>query len=193
VEETLGGRTRHRDLNVEQLSSYTVAKVVLLGDSGVGKSGLALALCWRPFAATAATHSRSLRTLELTEHAEAGRTEHREILLWDLAGQPSYGLIHPLSMDSVNVAVVVFDPTREEIDDVRHWSDFLRSLETSRPPGAPHYHKMARLGNLWVTGGISALGLSEEAVEFCGRWSRRSVARPPSRYGSTARRHHGSR
>jgi hypothetical protein len=98
-----------------------------------------------------------------------------------------------LSMDSVNVAVVVFDPTREEIDDVRHWSDFLRSLETSRPPGAPPYHKMARLGNLWVTGGISALGLSEEAVEFCGRWSRRSVARPPSRYGSTARRHHGSR
>jgi hypothetical protein len=26
--------------------------------------------------------------------------------------------------------------------------------------------KKARLGNLWVTGGISALGLSEEAVEF---------------------------
>src|SRR5271156_3617818 len=25
---------------------------------------------------------------------------------------------------------------------------------------------MARLGNLWVTGGVSALGLSEEAVEL---------------------------
>src|SRR5262249_8819661 len=38
------------------VAHYTNAKVVLLGDSGVGKSGLALVLSEQPFASTDSTH-----------------------------------------------------------------------------------------------------------------------------------------
>jgi len=70
---------------------YCNAKVVLLGDSGVGKSGLALALAGQPFSATESTHGREVwqldqRVVEVAPDLQ----ETREILLWDLAGQPAY-------------------------------------------------------------------------------------------------------
>lgn len=73
---------------------YTNAKVVLVGDSGVGKSGLGLVLTDQPFAATESTHGRRVWTFESKEvEFGGGRKETRETLLWDLAGQPGYRLI----------------------------------------------------------------------------------------------------
>src|SRR5262249_14349169 len=69
---------------------YINAKVVLLGDTGVGKSGLALALTGQPFVPTDSTHGRRVWMLERKEVSHDDSKETREILLWDLAGQPGY-------------------------------------------------------------------------------------------------------
>jgi WD40 repeat protein len=66
---------------------YTNAKVVLVGDSGVGKSGLGLVLTGQPFVPTESTHGRHVWTFESREvELDSIRKETRETLLWDLAG-----------------------------------------------------------------------------------------------------------
>ena len=108
---------------------YTNAKVVLVGDTGVGKTGLGLALTQQPFVPTESTHGRHIWTVESSEVSLAdGRLETRETLLWDLAGQPGYRLIHQLHLNEVALALVVFD-ARSETDPfsgVRHWERALR-------------------------------------------------------------------
>lgn len=112
----------------EPATGYVNAKVVLLGDSGVGKSGLGLVLSNKKWGPTESTHGRKISLLERIE-AENGDT--RELLLWDLAGQPGYRLVHQLHLAEVSTALVVFD-ARSETDPfagVRHWN---RALEQAR-------------------------------------------------------------
>jgi WD40 repeat protein/class 3 adenylate cyclase len=103
---------------------YTNAKVVLVGDTGVGKSGLGIVLTGQPFVPTLSTHGRHIWTFDSQEvDIGNGRKETRETLLWDLAGQPGYRLIHQLHLNEVSVMLVVFD-ARSETDPfagVRHW------------------------------------------------------------------------
>ncbi len=108
---------------------YVNAKVVLLGDTGVGKSGLGLVLNGKPFAATDSTPGRRVWTMQSRKVKRGGNVEQtREILLWDLAGQPGYRVIHQLHLNEIAVALVVFD-ARSEVDPlagVRHWERALR-------------------------------------------------------------------
>ena len=105
------------------------AKVVLVGDTGVGKTGLSLVLSGRPFQATDSTAGRQVWALGTSEDEISGeRKRTRETLLWDLAGQPGYRLIHQLHLSEVAVALVVFD-ARSETDPlagVAHWERALR-------------------------------------------------------------------
>lgn len=115
---------------------YTNAKVVLLGNSGVGKSGLALRLANLEFVATESTHGRAVRVMEkYSHHYQDGRLENREILLWDLAGQPGYRLIHQLHLNQISVALVVFDASEptDRFSGVRHWVRALNQAEKSQP------------------------------------------------------------
>jgi len=109
--------------------TYANAKVVLVGDTGVGKSGLALVLSNQPYQATESTHARQVWTFDVSQvEVPGGGTETREILLWDLAGQPGYRLIHQLHLGEVTVALLVFD-SRSESDPfagVRYWMRALR-------------------------------------------------------------------
>ena len=111
---------------------YVNAKVMLLGDTGVGKSGLALVLSGQPYQPTDSTHGRKVWILDSqeVEVRGAGR-QTREVLLWDLAGQPGYRLVHQLHLNEVAVALMVFD-SRSEIDPfsgVKHW---VRALTQAR-------------------------------------------------------------
>lgn len=110
---------------VEQASrSYTNAKVVLVGDSGVGKTALSLVLTQKPYEATDSSYSRHVWIFERDEQ-ELEKTH--ETMLWDLAGQPGFRLIHQLYLTDVAVALVVFD-ARSEIDPfagVRYWDRAL--------------------------------------------------------------------
>ena len=123
---------------------YTNAKAVLVGDSGVGKSGLGLVLTGQPFAPTESTHGRRVWTLESEEVGlDGGRKETRETLLWDLAGQPGYRMIHQLHLNEVAVALVVFD-ARSETDPfagVYHWDRALRLAQRVQGNAAPPMKK----------------------------------------------------
>jgi WD40 repeat protein len=111
---------------------YVNAKVILLGDTGVGKSGLGLVLSGQPYRATDSTHGRNVWILDAQEtEAPSGGMLTREILLWDLAGQPGYRLVHQLHLGEVAVALIVFD-SRSETDPfagVKHW---VRALMQAR-------------------------------------------------------------
>ncbi|MFZ3149900.1 MAG: TIR domain-containing protein [Methanothrix sp.] len=113
----------------ESSAHYVNAKVVLVGDTGVGKTGLSLVLNNQPFGGPGSTPGRRVWTLDSQEvKVEGGITQTRETLLWDLAGQPGYRVIHQLHLNEVAVALVVFD-ARSEIDPlagVRHWERALR-------------------------------------------------------------------
>jgi len=113
-------------------SRYVNAKVILLGDTGVGKSGLGLVLSGQPYQPTDSTHGRNVWTLDSQEvETPAGGKQTREILRWDLAGQPGYRLIHQLHLGEVAVALLVFD-ARSETDPfsgVKHW---VRALAQAR-------------------------------------------------------------
>lgn len=121
---------------------YSNAKVVLVGDTGVGKSGLGLVLAGKAFEPTASTHRRNVWTLHTTDTGGA-QPEHREVFLWDLAGQPGYRLLHQLHLSDVAVALVVFD-ARDELDPlsgVRYWS---RALDQAMKVSDGD-HSMARI------------------------------------------------
>ncbi|MGW0081874.1 TIR domain-containing protein [Streptomyces sp. NPDC003393] len=119
------------------ISHYRNAKVVLVGDSGVGKSGLSLAVSGKEFHPTESTHARNVWALDSEELV--GRVEHgekRELLLWDLAGQPGYRLFHKLSLRDVSVGLIVFD-ARSESEPFRGVSYWSKALDEAAVPGAP--------------------------------------------------------
>lgn len=108
---------------------YTNAKVVLVGDSGVGKSGLGLVLSGQTFAPTDSTHGRRVWLFDKQEVAlGGGRSESREMLLWDLAGQPGYRVFHRQHLNEVAVALVLFD-SRSEIDPFAGVAYWARALD----------------------------------------------------------------
>jgi len=119
------------NINLEPIH-YTNAKVLLVGDSGVGKSGLALRLAENRFERTASKHAAWVARLNLRDDADNDRRE-REIWLWDLAGQSDYQLIHQLFMDETSLALLVFNPTQENsLEDLRQWDRALE-LAARRP------------------------------------------------------------
>src|SRR5215471_2627253 len=111
---------------------YTNAKVVLVGDSGVGKSGLGLVLSGQSFVPTESTHGRHVWIFESkeTEHDKKIK-ETRETFLWDLAGQSGYRLIHQLHLDEAAVALVVFDAQSETdpFGGIQYWERALRQAQ----------------------------------------------------------------
>lgn len=137
------------DLNIKGLKAesaktppvcYTNAKIVLVGDSGVGKSGLSLVLSGYPWVETGSTHARKVWNFSYGETAlPDGRKETREALIWDLAGQPNYRLIHQLHLNEVTVALVLFDsrsPTDPFVG-VKHWDRALRQAQRSQTTALP--------------------------------------------------------
>lgn len=91
---------------------YTNAKVLLVGDSGVGKSGLAIRLIEDRFEPTISTDAVWATQMSMPHAAAEGGVD-REIWLWDFAGQADYRLIHQLFMDETALALLVFNPQSE--------------------------------------------------------------------------------
>ena len=119
---------------------YSNAKVVLAGDSGVGKSGLSLVLAGESFVATESTHGRHVWAFSSEKVRVADGIEvQRETLLWDLAGQPGYRLIHQLHLNEVAVALVVFDAHSETdpFAGIRYWDRALRVAQRIGDNGIP--------------------------------------------------------
>lgn len=107
---------------------HTTAKVVLVGDSGVGKTGLGWRLAHKEFKEHSSTHGQQFWVVEELGTRRKDRTEC-EAILWDLAGQPDYRLTHALFLDDADLALVLFDPTdsRDPLHGVEFWLKQLKS------------------------------------------------------------------
>jgi len=115
---------------------YQNAKVVLLGDSGVGKTGLALRLWHDRWEKTESSHGMEIQRLVLPEAAGTGHDQDeivREVWLWDLAGQPDYRLTHQLFMEQTSLALFVFDSQKPDLfDTIGYWQRALGKVVAKR-------------------------------------------------------------
>jgi small GTP-binding protein len=94
---------------------YTNAKVLLVGESGVGKTGLSRRLAlndWQPSDSTVGAWATQWKL-----PVSSGDGVEREIWLWDFGGQADQRLIHQLYMDETALAVLVFDGQKEDVFD----------------------------------------------------------------------------
>ena len=143
---------------ISESTHYRNTKVVLVGDSGVGKSALALVLTDRSYAPTESTHGRNVWLFDQQEVSlDDKRHETRETWLWDLAGQPGYRLIHQLHLNEVAVALVVFTAQNESdpFAGVRHWDRALRLAQRVQGSSAPPLKKFLVAARI-DRGGIGA-------------------------------------
>jgi small GTP-binding protein len=101
---------------------YTNAKVVLVGETGVGKTGLGMRLAERVWRPTESTHGMNVWPL----HSET----EREVMLWDFAGQDEYRLVHQLFLNETNVALMLYDPTKSQdtFFGIDYWEKALRNV-----------------------------------------------------------------
>ncbi|MBW2663182.1 MAG: TIR domain-containing protein [Deltaproteobacteria bacterium] len=112
---------------------YTNAKVALVGETGVGKTGLALRLCDNRWEPTESTLGLLVSQLKLPSGESQGDIE-REVWLWDFAGQPDYRLIHQLYMDETALGLLVFDPQDDNpFEDLGHWEKALLAAAKYQP------------------------------------------------------------
>jgi small GTP-binding protein len=107
------------------------AKIVLVGDSGVGKTGLGWRLSHGEYREHDSTHGQQFWVLNQLATTRQDGTQC-EAVLWDLAGQPDYRLIHALSIQDADLALIVFDPTngRDPLGSAEYW---LRQLPVACP------------------------------------------------------------
>lgn len=106
---------------------YTTAKLVLVGDSGVGKTGLGWRLAHGEFKEHASTHGQQFWVIDKLGMKRNDGTEC-EAVLWDLAGQHVYRSIHSIFLDNVDASLVLFDPSNRQdpLKGAQFWLDQLR-------------------------------------------------------------------
>jgi small GTP-binding protein len=93
--------------------AYTNAKVLLVGESGAGKTGLSMRLAHDTWEKSDSTVGAWATQCPLPTTSDDGI--EREIWLWDFGGQADQRLIHQLFMDETSLAVLVFDSQKEDV------------------------------------------------------------------------------
>jgi small GTP-binding protein len=118
------------DAKGTQTAFYTTAKIALVGDSGVGKTGLGWRLAHGEFKHHESTHGEQFWVVDNISTVRDDGAQC-EAVLFDLAGQPDYRLIHSLFLDDADVALIVFDATNRQ-DPLKGVQFWLHALERSR-------------------------------------------------------------
>jgi WD40 repeat protein/GTPase SAR1 family protein len=111
----------------EATRRYVNAKVVLLGEGTVGKTSLAHRLIEDKYVVRDRTHGMNVWPLPLPLAPDT--TMEREALLWDLAGQEDYRLIHQLFLDETALALLLVNPQKD--DPFAEAGDWLKALKTA--------------------------------------------------------------
>jgi len=120
--------------SIKETIQYTTAKIVLVGDSGVGKTGLGWRITHNEFKEHASTHGQQFwMAPDLSNKREDG-TEC-EAVLWDLAGQHLYRSIHSIFLDNVDTSIILFDPTNRQdpLKGAQYWLEQLKGKKKLPP------------------------------------------------------------
>ncbi|MDJ0902761.1 MAG: GTP-binding protein [Xenococcus sp. MO_188.B8] len=140
---------------------YTAAKLVLVGDSGVGKTGLGWRLAHNEFKEHSSTHGQQFWVIDDLCKTRDDGTEC-EAVLWDLAGQHVYRPIHSIFLDNVDTSLVLFDPTNRQdpLKGAQFWLEQLKG-KAQLPPSLLVGARMDRGGST----------LSQEYLDqFCQKY-----------------------
>ncbi|MCK4414438.1 MAG: TIR domain-containing protein [Candidatus Eisenbacteria sp.] len=113
--------------SAEATRRYVNAKVVLIGEGTVGKTSLAHRLIEDRYVVRDRTHGMNVWRLDLPLPPDA--TLEREALLWDLAGQEDYRLIHQLFLEETALALLLANP--QNADPFAEAGDWLKALKTA--------------------------------------------------------------
>jgi WD40 repeat protein len=117
--------------SAEPAQRYVNAKVVLVGESTVGKTTLAHRLIEDRYVQTDSTHGMNVWRLDLPLPKD--ETLEREALLWDLAGQDDYRLIHQLFLEETALALLLINPQKDDpFAETGDWLKALRAAVTNR-------------------------------------------------------------
>jgi small GTP-binding protein len=104
--------------------SIREVKVVVLGDTGVGKSSLVLRFAtgnYRPYSESTIGASFMSKIIQT-------RTGSVKFQIWDTAGQEKYRSLAPMYYRGAAAAIVVYDITRvDTFKTLRSWVDELRA------------------------------------------------------------------
>src|SRR5205823_6638080 len=93
--------------------------------SSVGKSGLGYRMAEGRFHVTESTHGQQFWVVEKlgVTHPDGLQCE---VVLWDFAGQPNFRPIHALFLEDIDLALVLFDPSRPDtLTGVDYWLKHL--------------------------------------------------------------------
>ncbi len=117
----------HPAPSAESTRRYVNAKVVLLGEGTVGKTSLAHRLIEDRYVIRDRTHGMNVWRLDLPLPPDD--TLEREALLWDLAGQEDYRLVHQLFLDETALALLLINPQKD--NPFAEAGDWLKALATA--------------------------------------------------------------
>lgn len=128
------GLDTQRMVSAAQAVHYVNAKAVLVGESGVGKSGLGIRMVEKSFQATASTHGARFWQIPVELPEMKGPPVRAEITLWDLAGQSDYHIVHQLFIDDCDIALLLFDCSdpNNPFRGVPYWAKVLAKQASSR-------------------------------------------------------------
>jgi len=116
-----------RGVNVESAAERQgkEAKVVLLGDSGVGKSSFALRFCQGRFSPF---HEVTIGAAFLQQIVRLPDGSQLKLHIWDTGGQERFRAMAPLYYRDAAGAVIVYDCTdAASFEAVKYWASELRS------------------------------------------------------------------
>jgi len=104
-------------------------KLVMLGESAVGKSSIALRFCRNEFSDW---RESTIGAAFLTQQVKVGE-DTVKIELWDTAGQERYRSLAPMYFRNANCAIVVYDLTSlASLEKARSW---ITELQRQADPG----------------------------------------------------------
>lgn len=141
----------HAAPSAESSRRYMNAKVVLLGEGTVGKTSLAYRLIEDKYVVKDRTHGMNVWSLALPLPPDA--TMDREALLWDLAGQEDYRLIHRLFLDEIALALLLINPQKD--DPFAEAGDWLNALDTA----ASNHEARRKTPRLLIFSHIDVVGM----------------------------------
>jgi small GTP-binding protein len=104
---------------------YTNAKVVLVGESGAGKTGLAERLALDTFTPSYST-AGAWATQWHMEDLPPDPSLERDVWLWDFGGQADQRLVQQLYLDNAALVLLVFDADDDDVlPHLREWQQAL--------------------------------------------------------------------
>ena len=143
---------------------YVNAKVVLLGEGTVGKTSLAHRLVKDEYVIEDRTHGMNVWPINLPISTD--NNIEREALLWDLAGQEDYRLIHQIFLEETALALLLVNPQNN--DPFAETEDWLKALQTVSSGNDPK-RKIAQL-LIFSQTDVGGMKLSDSKVDqFCKR------------------------